>query len=118
MKVFASLGFFILLAAACAPTQPETVAAVPDDQTACEASGGSWIPQGRAQIHRCVVVYADAGRPCRGSSDCQGECRLPQPLRADPPPGPITGFCQEASSPFGCYTRVENGRVEATLCVD
>ena len=67
--------------------------------------------------YRCVIAYADAGRPCTDAAQCQGECRLADDKR--PAEGEaVTGQCQANSSPFGCFTRVENGRAAATLCVD
>lgn len=86
------------------------------DKAACEASGGSWTRQGRMQAYMCVTGYADAGKACTDGDQCQGDCRLSPEDR--PTSGTATGQCQANSVPFGCFTRVENGRAAQTLCVD
>jgi hypothetical protein len=66
--------------------------------------------------YSCVTRFADAGRRCRSSSDCQGRrClyRGPGNVR-----GPVTGQCVATSDPCGCFTTVENGRIAGGLCVD
>ena len=30
----------------------------------------------------------------------------------------VAGICQADSNRFGCFTRVEDGKAEATLCID
>ena len=65
----------------------------------------------------CVLPYADAGKVCTDSDQCMGDCRL-----ADGPSLPsgttATGVCQANTSPFGCFANVEDGKVDAALCVD
>ena len=102
---------------ACAPTD-EPAVQTPTTAEACRAAGGDWRPEGRLQRPMCVVRYADGGRTCRDSDDCQGECRLPDSVEAAAATGAVAGVCQVDSSPFGCFTRVEDGRAEPTLCVD
>lgn len=84
----------------------------------CAARGGKMIPQGRMQTVRCVVAFADAGKRCTTGSDCQGDCRIEDTAAASQAGQPAVGQCQANSSRFGCYTTVENGRAEATICVD
>lgn len=64
----------------------------------------------------CVMPYTDAGRPCTDGAQCQGDCRATGPVGR--PGEAATGVCQADTSPFGCFTRVENGRSAGTLCVD
>lgn len=100
---------------ACAP-QP----VLPPEQTAaaaCEARGGKMTPVGRMQSLQCVIDYADAGKACRSGADCQGDCRVDGPV-AVPAGREVTGVCAANSSRFGCHTTIENGRAQATLCVD
>ncbi|HEY0927833.1 hypothetical protein, partial [Brevundimonas sp.] len=88
------------------------------DATECAARGGKMLPQGRMQSVRCVITYADAGRRCTTGSDCQGDCRVEEVAGTPQAGAAAVGTCQRDSSRFGCYTTVENGRAEATICVD
>ncbi|PZO03145.1 MAG: hypothetical protein DCF29_12415 [Alphaproteobacteria bacterium] len=88
------------------------------DAAACAARGGKMLPQGRMQSLRCVVTYADAGRRCTDGDDCQGDCRIEEVNGAPNAGATAVGQCQANSSRFGCYTTVEGGKAEATICVD
>ena len=81
----------------------------------CQAVGGTMRPVCMMGNISCVVRYADAGRVCSDGDDCQGNCRAES---LDRTTGPITGRCQETSDPCGCFANVEDGRVDAALCVD
>lgn len=123
-----------LLAAACQPMpadggRADLAEAAPggqapvqtpaDEAAACAARGGKMLPQGRMQTPQCVVSYSDAGQRCTDGDDCQGECRVEEADGGFPTAGSaVVGRCQASSSRFGCYTTVENGRAEATICVD
>jgi len=121
----------VLLAAACqpipatdnasaapAPAQSLASAAGTTDAALCARAGGKMLPQGRMQTERCVITYADAGRRCTTGSDCQGDCRVEEVAGTPQAGAAAIGTCQRTSSRFGCYTTVENGRAEATICVD
>lgn len=86
------------------------------DQAACESAGGEVRQEGMLGLYRCVKPYADAGKPCKGKADCEGQCRL----EGDPPAdgSEATGVCQRDDSPFGCYSEVEGGKVTGGICVD
>uniref|UniRef100_A0A7C1SZY1 Secreted protein n=1 Tax=Agrobacterium albertimagni TaxID=147266 RepID=A0A7C1SZY1_9HYPH len=88
------------------------------DAAACAARGGKMLPQGRLQSLQCVVSYADAGRRCTDGDDCQGDCRIEEVNGAPDAGAAAVGQCQASSSRFGCYTTVEGGKAEATICVD
>jgi hypothetical protein len=92
---------------------PESAAAID-----CEARGGKMLPQGRMQTLQCVVAYADVGRRCTDGDQCQGDCRIADVVAAPRAGAAAVGQCQADSSRFGCYTTVENGKAEATICVD
>ena len=130
MKILTALALAVsLTGAACAPNEPRTTiadeasdayrppAASPAEETACAAAGGDWRREGMLGSWMCVMPHADAGRSCTDGSQCRGDCRLADDARP-PQGGPVTGVCQADTSPFGCFTRVENGRAAATLCVD
>lgn len=111
----------LVLMGACAPTGPSGDAGspltIPETSAACGAEGGIWRREGRLGTWMCVMPYADAGRSCTDGAQCRGDCRLADDER--PPAGAaVTGVCQADTSRFGCFTRVENGRAAATLCVD
>ena len=118
-----------LLAAACQPVvekgdlahvnEPPQVS-VPASQAAsdCTRRGGTLQAVGRMQTMQCVVRYADAGRRCTDGDQCAGDCRVSDskaPLREG---DTAVGQCQANSNGFGCFTRVEDGKAEPTLCVD
>lgn len=106
-------------AASPAPEPSDSTAsfATPDTQAACEAESGTWRPEGRLGLMTCVMPHADAGQSCTDSDQCAGDCRLGDDKR--PAEGElVTGICQADTSNFGCFTRVEDGRAAATLCVD
>ena len=120
-----------LLMAACqpVPTSTPTQTASTDtpavqtpapgtDAAACAARGGKMLPQGRMQSLQCVVSYADAGRRCTDGDDCQGDCRVEEVKGVPNAGASAVGQCQANSSRFGCYTTVEGGKAEATICVD
>lgn len=90
-----------------------------DEASACAARGGKMLPQGRMQTLQCLVSYADAGQRCRDGDDCQGDCRVEEADGGFPAAGTaVVGRCQATNSRFGCYTTVEDGKAEATICVD
>jgi putative hemolysin len=111
-----------LLVTACVPVAPVPAGPAMPGQTptaaACTARGGELRPVGRMQTLQCVIKYSDAGKRCSDGDDCLGDCRLAD-VAARPPEGAAAvGVCQASSDRFGCFTTVENGRAEATLCID
>jgi len=121
-----------VLLASCAPTAapPTTPPPAPQEDlsvgpnetptaaqtSACTTRGGEFRRSGLAGFWLCVVPYADAGKPCSDTADCQGGCLAPPnqtPVRGEAP-----GVCAASNSQFGCYSRVENGVVGPGLCVD
>jgi putative hemolysin len=93
-------------------------AAGSEDAAACAAQGGKMLPQGRMQTVRCVITYADAGRRCSDGDDCAGDCRIEDVADAPAAGANAVGQCQANSSRFGCYTTIEDGKAQPTLCVD
>ena len=99
---------------------PAAVQSPTDEAAACAARGGKMLPQGRMQSLQCVVTYADAGQRCTDGDDCEGDCRIEESSAGGFPAAgsAAVGQCQRVSGRFGCYTRVEDGKAQATLCVD
>ena len=130
MKRFVMLA--ALFAAACQPIPADggkvELAPVPaaeaaaqtpaDAASACAARGGKMLPQGRMQSLQCVVSYTDGGTRCTDGDQCQGSCRIADVTNAPRAGAAAVGQCQATSSGFGCYTTVEDGKAEATICVD
>jgi hypothetical protein len=92
--------------------------ATPAERARCEAAGGEVRQAGMLGWQHCIQTYPDAGQACRGSEDCLGQCRLDGTAGAVEAGAPADGICQGSDEPFGCYTRVENGRATQTICVD
>jgi hypothetical protein len=116
--------FCTALLGGCAPGAPSkqthvrpTVANVPADSLSCQLAGGVMKPVGRRQLLQCVLSYADAGKSCSSGSQCEGDCRVAPGVEAVPGQA-VVGQCQATSDRFGCSTRVEEGRAEATICID
>jgi len=118
-----------VLLAACQPVpekgdygfgnEPAPVAVAESPAAAeCLARGGRMQPLGRMQTMQCVVPYADAGRRCTDSDQCEGQCRVADVTTRPAPGASVVGQCQVDSNPFGCHATVENGRAQATICVD
>ena len=87
------------------------------DASDCAARGGKMMQVGRLQTWQCVVSYADAGKRCTDGDQCQGDCRIettPFPQSGSA----AVGQCQAKNTRFGCFTRVEDGKADAALCVD
>jgi hypothetical protein len=101
------------------PVAAQSASQTPKDEaSACAARGGKMLPQGRMQTLQCVVSYTDAGQRCTDGDQCQGSCRIPDVAEAPRAGAAAVGQCQPTSSAFGCYTTVEDGKAEATICVD
>jgi len=86
----------------------------------CVARGGheSRAPFG---LPICQVPYQDAGKVCSGKADCVGQCLSDAPANAASVAvgAPAVGQCQAESEAFGCFARVEGGKVaERYICVE
>ena len=90
------------------------------DLAQCRSSGGyeSVSPFG---IPICQKDYADGGKLCQSTSDCAGRCLSEAPVNAGVGAvgSVVIGRCELQESTFGCYGRVENGKLaEPYVCVD
>ena len=109
----ATASLAMLAAGACTPSMTPQQLAERD----CAAQGGQMQRVGRAQTLQCVIAYPDAGKTCRDGDDCLGDCRVGGGVIVDAG-RPVAGQCAATSDRFGCYTRVEDGRATAAICVD
>ena len=88
------------------------------ERAECEAAGGVVGPGGMLGYDQCVQPYADAGKACKGSEDCEGRCLLSADSDDDMGQPTDDGVCQADDSPFGCYTEVNDGVAQYAICVD
>ena len=84
---------------------------------ACAAQNGAFSQQGRRGCYQCVLSYADAGKVCQDSADCQGKCKKTGEF-TDASVKNQSGQCASDSSPFGCYQTIEKGVAQPAICVD
>ncbi len=82
---------------------------------ACAARGGNYQPVCLMGRPMCVLPHADAGRSCTDSSQCEGRCVAEN--GADPGKQ-VAGVCSRDNNPCGCFTLVQNGVSQPTLCAD
>lgn len=109
-----------LFAAACTPMATQAPAPAGGETSAqadCAARGGTLQRVGRLQSVQCVIAYADANKRCTDGDECAGDCLLAE-MGSVPPGGAAVGQCAATSNRFGCATRVEDGKADATLCID
>jgi hypothetical protein len=142
MKRLLLLAIALIAAACTAPTPPEQPAAAPfigidnkplvmADGTidnavqealtaspdACAKAGGALAPVCRMQSQMCVITFADAGAACTDGSGCaSGRCMAKEAMANAGQP--VTGMCAATNDPCGCYTRIEDGVAQPTICVD
>ena len=88
----------------------------PKTREACESAGGTWAKFGMIQKEYCDRKPADAGKPCRSSSDCESKCYTPEQTR---PGVEKEGICFDHTVTVGhCLNYVENGKTSGTICAD
>jgi hypothetical protein len=80
-------------------------------------AGGVMKPLGRRQMLQCVIPYADAGKSCTSGDQCAGDCRASGEVEVVVGQA-VAGSCQATSERFGCFTTVEGGRAQSTICID
>ncbi|MBX7495462.1 hypothetical protein K3172_06280 [Qipengyuania sp. 6B39] len=87
------------------------------EKASCLAKGGTVERRGMIQAETCVTPYADAGKTCTDGDECEGKC-LAYGRVGSPPGEQVEGICERDDRTFGCFGIVEDGKVEAGLCVD
>ncbi|HEX2793708.1 MAG TPA: hypothetical protein VHN58_04695 [Croceicoccus sp.] len=121
----------LLIVAACtqASAQSDQSIAAPDaqgpvstvavDAGTCNAAGGFLDRRGRMQSEICVHPYADAGKACRDSQECDGKCVTgAQAEPGEAVDGQLVGQCQADDALFGCYAEIVDGKRVRAICVD
>lgn len=96
------------------PTSPFQQPMSAEKRTACTASGGTIERRGRIGAEVCVHTYADAGKACTDSSQCEGKCVGAM----GPETQQTAGSCQKDDHLFGCYAEILGGKPANAICVD
>jgi hypothetical protein len=103
--------------------QREHAAEIETARRECFGRGGQFGYRGLASWPICTVALSDAGKACRSSSECQGECivdfeRRAIDWRSIPQGTPMAGECTAVSPHLGCYLIIHEGRTAGAMCAD
>jgi hypothetical protein len=90
------------------PTPDETGDAATKEE--CLAKGGVWQKWGLIGAEYCQIPAKDAGKSCTDQFQCTYGCISET--------GTVPGKCAMYKNTFGCFSLVNNGKVEQSLCVD
>jgi hypothetical protein len=116
LRVLASCALGLLTTCAQSSSTRDTAATPEVDRAKCEAAGGAVQRVCLAGALACVVPFADAGRSCSDSSECEGLCLVEE---GNWEPGAlVVGACQEDSNPCWCASEVKQGKIEGGECWD
>lgn len=86
------------------------------DRSACEGQGGKVEGIGIFAIPACVQYYSDGGKRCHDKSECQGYCFTASVLEHGTE---SAGTCESSEhDSFGCFSRIEAGKVAYAMCQD
>lgn len=88
-----------------------------EEKAVCRAEGGKPATLGPAHAEYCERRYADGGRKCTDSSQCEGKClskTMYGDLSEDDPP--VVGICQRVYPHRGCIIEVVDGRTPNVVC--
>ena len=91
------------------------------DPQQCAAQGGTVEKRGMVNAEMCVIRFKEAGKVCSGKADCEGKCLASADIgwRDYPIGTPAKGKCQYENSEFGCYAKVQGGKiVTGFMCTD
>jgi len=63
-----------------------------------------------------VQPFADAGKQCTDTSQCEGKCVGTADQASSTVP--LSGQCQPDDRMFGCYSEIKQAKAVNTICVD
>ncbi len=115
------LGVAMLFATgACQPASMQLTGGIPTLETQrCARAGGFLDQRGRRGNLMCVHPFADAGKACASTRDCQGRCLAVSDGGGLPGAGEAAaGRCQPDDKLFGCFAELEQGKVKSSMCID
>lgn len=81
----------------------------------CKKTDGVWRADGLNPNKRCFYQAKDAGKSCTDGDQCEYECIS---FDASIAGRKVEGKCEEWSTTFGCFSKIEDGKSESALCVD
>lgn len=117
----ALLGAAILFAlGGCQPGSIQLTGGVPTPEAQrCAQSGGFLAKRGKRGNLMCVQPFADAGKACTSTKECQGRCLAVDDSGGVPKLGEAAaGICQADDKLFGCFAELEQGKVKSSKCID
>jgi putative hemolysin len=111
MKKLLTLMVFGLILTGCTlqnnkTPQPENKITQPiTEATTCKEQGGTWIVGSSEFGAKCILPYADAGKKCTSSNQCEGDCvtNVISQLGKE-------GICQKNDGTQGCFNPIESDR--------
>ena len=86
------------------------------DKAACTSTGGTVQRRGRLGMEQCVRPFADAGKACTDTSQCEGKCVGSAGSASGNEK--VSGQCQADDRLFGCYSEIKDGKAAYAICVD
>lgn len=86
------------------------------DKAACTTAGGTVQRRGRLGMEQCVHPFADAGKACTDTSQCEGKCV--GSAGSASASEKVSGQCQADDRLFGCYSEIRDGKAAYAICVD
>jgi hypothetical protein len=103
----------VLAIGACSEAPPRQYGL---EENVCGVNGGKWTRVCGEKDYRCLSPYADAGKACSDSSDCEGECVADivelgpgtEPIFVEPGMK-VVGKCQLYDDPCGNRIFVDDG---------
>ena len=118
--------FLLVLMAGCSDDRES---APIQSASECSERGGKWRNACPGKPTRCFIPYADAGKTCSDSSECQGECiidisiRCEAPGKCTEPPVPepgtrMLGVCQDEVDECSSLVIVKDGVVQRAIHQD
>lgn len=106
--------------ASAAPARPggPPPASEPTTEAGCRACKGDWALHGLIAEPSCLCPTSDAGKPCRDSGECLGQCLGDAGERQVTDPGPpargyFVGECSRYRAVFGCHRPIAAGAIKA-----
>ncbi|GEM_PF-5097786 len=88
---------------------------IPTNETSCMEKMGDWRQVGASRAYSCIFTYADGGKECKNSDECEGSCVVYDYNQAERG----KGICEQDTDFFGCYATIENFKAGyGILCID
>jgi hypothetical protein len=95
----------------------------PATKEKCLEMKGVWgtfaMPGYPGAVEHCRLPAPDAGKACRSSNDCSlGVCEAKDGLFNEGEGKAAAGECPAFFTGFGCVARIEDGKIQPTVCAN